>query len=238
MLDNEVLSQNETMPVENQEQSAQTQESQKEQNFRLLRERAENAERRALELERMMQMNMNANQQSTRIEIAEDDDLDVSDDMYVEGKQLKKFIKKQKNQSATLQKTIEELNQKISLANAEVRLKNQFNDFDSVVTKENLDKLASQKPALYRSIMANSDIYDRGYTAYELIKGSGLNINEYEAQDRRLEENRNKPRSAGNVSYQSSDTPLTRVGDYDRRTLTEERKAQLRAQVSAAKMYR
>jgi hypothetical protein len=216
----------------------QQQDSQKEVNMRILRERAEAAERRALELERMVQMNM-SQQQSNKIQIDDsDDDFDVSDDTYIEGKHLKKYVKNLKQELRNTKKQFEEYNQQNAVSNAEMRLKSQFNDFDSVVTKENLDKLASQKPSLYRSILANPDLYDKGYTAYEFIKNSDILSGQYQEIDRKVEENRSKPRSAANVAPQSSDTPLARVGDYDRRILTEERKDQLRRQVEEAKRYK
>lgn len=232
----EPVAQENNQPVQQQA----SQESQKEANMRILRERAEAAERRALELERMIQMNMNQSQPSTKMQVAEEseDDFDLSDDTYIEGKHLKKYVKSLKQELKNTKKQFEEFNQKNSLAQAEVRLKSQFGDFDNVVSKENLEKLAAQKPALYRSIMANQDIYDRGYTAYELIKSAGILGEEYAYVDRKLEENKSKPRSAANVAPQTGDTPLTRVGDYDRRILSDERKEQLRRQVEAAKMFR
>jgi len=211
--------------------------SQKEANMRILRERAEAAERRSLELERMVQMNM-SQQQTSKIQIDEDDDFDLSDDTYIEGKHLKKYVKSLKQELKNTKKQFEEYNQQNAMTNAEIRLKNQFSDFDSVVTKENLEKLNHQKPALSRTIYANTDIYDRGYTAYELIKNSGILSDQYHDIDRKVEDNRSKPRSAANASPQSGDTPLTRVGDYDRRFLTEDRKDQLRRQVEEAKRNR
>ena len=214
------------------------QESQKENNMRILRERAEAAERRSLELERMVQMNM-SQQQGQKIQIDDsDDDFDLSDDTYIEGKHLKKYVKNLKQELRNTKKQFEEYNQQNAVSNAEMRLKSQFNDFDSVVTKENLDKLASQKPSLYRSILSNPDLYDKGYTAYEFIKNSDILSGQYQEIDRKVEENRSKPRSAANVAPQSGDTPLARVGDYDRRILTEERKDQLRRQVEEAKRYK
>jgi hypothetical protein len=216
------------------------QDSQKEANMRILRERAENAERRTLELERMVQMNM-SQQQTNRMQIddsSDDDDFGVSDDTYIEGKHLKKYVKSLKQELKNTKKQFEEYNQQNAMTNAEIRLKNQFNDFDSVVTKENLEKLNQQKPALSRTIYANTDIYDRGYTAYELIKNSGILADQYQDLDRKVEENRSKPRSAANAAPQAGDTPLTRVGDYDRRILTEDRKDQLRRQVEEAKRYK
>lgn len=224
--------------VQKPNESAPTQESQKETSMRILRERAEAAERRSQELERMIQMNMSQQQNNKIVVENDDDDFGVSDDTYIEGKHLKKYVKNLKQELKNTQRQFEEYNQQNALTQAEMRLKNQFNDFDAVVNKENLEKLQQQKPALYRTILANADIYDKGYTAYELIKNSGIISDQYQELDRKVEENKSKPRSAANASPQSSDTPLTRVGDYDRRVLTEDRKDQLRRQVEEAKRNR
>lgn len=215
------------------------QESPKDTNMRILRERAESAERRSLELERMVQMNM-SQQQSNKMQIAdnEDDDFDISDDTYIEGKHLKKYVKNIKQELKNTKKQFEEYNQQNALTQAEIRLKNQFSDFDTIVTKENLEKLSAQKPSLYRTIISNPDVYDKGYAAYEFIKSSGIVSDQYHELDKRVEDNRSKPRSAANASPQSGDTPLTRVGDYDRRVLSEDRKDQLRRQVEEAKRNR
>jgi hypothetical protein len=124
------------------------------------------------------------------------------------------------------------------LNQAELRLKSQFPDFEAVVTVDNLKKLAATKPALHRVILANQDAYDAGYTAYEVIKNSGLIDTSYAEQDRKIEENKYKPRAAANAAPQVGDSPLSRVGDYDRRVLTEDRKMQLLKQVADAKMHR
>ena len=222
-------------------QQAPAQESPKDTSMRILRERAEAAERRSLELERMIQMNMSQNnQQSNKMNIvdSDDEDFDLNDDTYIEGKHLKKYVKNLKQELKNTKKQFEEYNQQHAITQAEMRLKHQFNDFESVVNKENLEKLQYQKPALYRTILANSDIYDKGYAAYELIKHSGILADQYQELDRKVEENRSKPRSAANASPQSGDTPLTRVSDYDRRILSEDRKDQLRRQVEEAKRYK
>ena len=228
-----------TQQQEPQEQSQQSQDTQKEANMRILRERAEAAERRAQELERMVQANMSQNHQSNKMQIQdEDDDFDLSDDTYIEGKHLKKYVRGLKQELRNTKKQFEEYNQQNALTQAEMRLKSQFNDFDTVVSQENLKKLEMQKPALFRTILANQDVYDKGYAAYELIKHSGIITDQYNELDRRVEDNKSKPRSAANASPQSGDTPLTRVGDYDRRILSEERKDQLRRQVEEAKRHR
>ena len=182
-----------------QEQSVQQNtdhELSKQASMRVLRERAESAERRALELERMVQMNM-SQQQTTKMQVVdEDDDIDISDDTYIEGKHLKKYVKNLKQELKNTKRQFEEYNQQNALAQAEMRLKNQFNDFDTVVTQDNLKKLEQQKPALYRTILSNPDVYDKGYAAYEFIKHSGVLDDQYQELDKKVEENRMKPRSA------------------------------------------
>jgi exonuclease VII large subunit len=205
----------------------------KQASIRVLRERADAAERRNRELESMIQQNM-SQQKANKMQIDDSDDFDMSDDTYVEGKHLKKYVKTLKQELKNQRQQFEEFNQKNSVAQAEMRLKSQFNDFDSIVSRENLEKLSMKKPELYRSIISNPDLYDKGHAAYEMIKNSGILTNQYEDIDRRVEENKLKPRSASNAAPQSGDTPLSRAGDYDRRILTEERKAFLRKQSEEA----
>jgi hypothetical protein len=230
--------QEDTQQEQNTEATQQKQaQSDKEYNFRAIRERAEAAERRAQELERMIQANMSQNQPSQKIQV-EEDDYGIDDDTYLEGRHFKKYAKTLKGELESTKKQLQEFQQQSSLTIAENRLKSQFNDFNKVVTKENLEKLASTKPHLYRSILSTQDMYDKGAAAYDIIKSAGLVKEEYKEEDKRLQDNRSKPRSAAGSPGQSADTPLTRVGDYDRRILTPERKEQLRRQVQQAKMYK
>lgn len=234
----QTYSQEQAAPVETAQEPRQQQDSQKEINMRILRERAEAAERRNQELERMVQMNMSQQQQSNKIQLVDNDDFDINDDDLIEGKHLKKYVKSMQKDLKDARKQFEDYSQTAALAQADMKLKSQFSDFDNVVSKENLEKLAILKPALYRTIYSNNDMYDRGYTAYEMIMNSGIVSDQYKNIDKRLEDNRTKPRSASNVAPQSSDTPLARVGDYDRRVLTEARKDELRRQVAEAKRNR
>lgn len=210
--------------------------AQREESMRILRERAKAAEQRAQELERMMQMNMSQNQPSTKMTIADDDDdSGVSDDAYVEGKQFNKHVKKLKQSAKQQREELEQIKQQYALSLAEVKIKATYSDFDNVVTQENIERLKVVKPSLYRSIMANPDLYDRGATAYDAIKMAGLVDETYPVQDQRIDQNKAKPRSQAVASPQSGETPLARVGDYDRRILTEERKEQLRRQIEEAR---
>ncbi|CAB4184535.1 hypothetical protein UFOVP1478_11 [uncultured Caudovirales phage] len=204
----------------------------KEYNLRIMRERMESIEKENQEYKRILQ------QQQQPVE--EDEDLNIDDDSFIEAKQYKKHIKNIQKDLKETKKLLEENSKKNAMANAQVLLKSQFNDFDTVVSEENLKKLSDTQPVLYRTLLASSDIYDRGYSAYAMIKNSNIikNNSQYSDQDKRLEENKAKPRAIGNASPQSGDTPLSKVGDYDRRILTEERKDQLRKQVEEAKRNR
>ena len=228
-----------TAPVveEPQQQVEEKIESNKEYNMRMMRERLEAAERRSLELERMIQQNMNQNQPSQKIELIDEyDGSDLEDDSFAEGKHLKKTVKSVNAKINELKK----LHQQTQVQQIELQLRSAFSDFDKVVSAENLEKLKQNKPFLYKSIISNPDLYEKGQAAYDIIKNSTFyaDKNKYEDVDKRIEQNKNKPRSIANVSPQTSDTPLAKIGDYDRRILTEERKAEIRRQVEEAKRNR
>jgi hypothetical protein len=215
-------------------------ESSKEQNHRILRERAESAERRLRELEQQMRSSRQEAPQKQRYEIVEEDEFDIDDDSYVEGKQVKKLLKKMDQKLRQTTQQFEQLNQANAVKYAETNLKAQFADFDSVVTEENLQKLSKSKAPLFRSIMANPDLYDRGYSAYEAIKAAGITTS-YEEPEAKPEPRRRIPGSAGSAPAQSAETPMMRMGDYqnsDRRVLSPERKAEIMRQVYQAKMNR
>ena len=185
-LNNGVETQQEQVVEASQQNTAN--EISKAESMRALREQRDAAERKAAEYERYIQQNM-SQQQTTKMQLHEEDDMDISDDNYVEGKHLKKYIKK-------LEKKIE---------------------------------------SNYRTILANPDLYDKGYTAYELIKNSGIasnNNNDYEDVDRRVAQNQSKPRSASNVAPQVSESPLGEVTNIGRRIISEKQAAEIIRQSS------
>lgn len=198
--------------------------SDKEYNMRQLRERAERAERE-LEYERR------AKQQPQQP--LEEDDLDVDADALLEGKHLKKYHKQSRGDLKKTQAQIDQINNALS----ELRLRTAHPDIDTIVTDENLDKLKRSKPHIYRSIIANPDFVDRGQVAYEAIT-TWIKPEKHAEPDRRLEENKSKPRSVGSVGPQASESPLTRVGDYDRRILSNADKDRIMREVQLAKSYR
>jgi hypothetical protein len=198
-------------------------QSDREYNFKVMRERAEAAERRAMELERLQQQKQ-----------AEQPDGLPDDDMYVEAKHLKKYKSTLNDVQEELKATRKQLEQFGNRA-AEDSVRSKFNDFDVMVNDENMGKLASTKPALYRSILSNPDLKDKLETAYDAIS-TFVQPTKYASQDKKLEENKTKPRSSATVSPQASESPLARTDDYDRRTLSKDRKEELyREMMQAAK---
>jgi len=196
--------------------------SDREVNLRVMRERAEQAERRALELERAMW------QQQHPKEVQQPD---YEDETLIEGKHMKKYDKKVEDMRAELEEAKKQL-ANFNTTSAELQLRAKYSDFDSIVNDDNIERLAKEKPALYRSILANPDLKDKGESAYEAIKVflKPQTVN-YEQVDRRIAENKMKPKASPSIAPQASDSPLSRVGDYDRRTLSDARKDELYAEM-------
>lgn len=208
-------------------------EKKQEENWRQIRQRLDAYERERVEFKQYLE-----NMQPKNAPQPQEDEIDIRDGEFVEGQTVKKYIKDLNKKLEETKKELHQIKSQSSEVTAEMRLKQEFPDYYSVVTEDNIRSLATFKPALYRSIMASPDLYDRGYSAYEMIKNSGLGQERYPEVDKKIEENRNKPKSAASLNAQVSDSPLSKANDYDRRVLTEERKEQLRRQVEEAKRNR
>jgi acyl-homoserine lactone acylase PvdQ len=195
----------------------------REYNFRVMRQRAESAERRAQELEQAMRPQQQTNE----------DDIGVEDDGIVEGKHLRKYSSSVKEMKKELEQTKKQL-EALNNVSSESYLRAKFPDFEQVVTDENLEKLSRAEPALYRSILSNPDLKDKGETARKAIIAF-VQPGKFDQQEKKLENNMNKPRSASTVAPQASDSPLSRVGDYDRRVYTESQKKEMYKEMIAAK---
>lgn len=223
---------NTTEAVETQQQPVEEKNNDKEANLARLRERAEAAERRLQELEneRMRAQEQKANNTSRPPQ----DDYDIDDDMYLEGRHFKKAfqpIKQQldeaRQQYSKTQAELEEMKRQRMLADAEQRVQQKFPDFSSVVNQENLRKLELTDPEAFNAIRDTQDVYSKAAVAYKLIKSANV-LDPAPEQEERIASNQQKPRSAAGMGGQSASTsPLSRVGDYDRRVMTPERRAEL-----------
>ncbi len=201
-----------------QEQQREVQ-SEREYNFKMMRDRAEAAERRAAEIEAQY-----AVRQQQTVQPAEDDS-ELVERRYV--KQLERKYQESENQREA---------DKAALS--ERLLRQSYKDFDEIVTTENIQKLARKKPALYRSIQHNPDMYDKGESAYDAIK-TFVGEAKYVDTNKKLEANLEKPRPATSMAPQQPETPMANMDYYSsgdgRRRLSPERVKELQAKMAAAR---
>lgn len=217
------------------EPSVQAQEAQKvsarekEDNLRILRERADRASRERDEYARRLQELENAKHADVP-----DEEFSMKEDDLVEGKHLAKYVKRIKQ----LEEQQRRYMQQSQESTAEMKLRSQHADFDKVMTLENVKTFSQAYPELAKSINASNDLYDKAYSAYTLIKKFGIyEETPYESDKVRAEANMAKPRPLASVSPQQGDSPLSRANAFAE-GLTDELRAQLRKDMDAArKLY-
>lgn len=185
-------------------------------------EARKNAERRAQELEERYG-NSNTNQQSATPNAAvEEDDLLVDNEDYVQGKHIKTTNKKFKNKLSVTEQKLAELDQKLAYFEAKMET-GSLDDFDKVVSDENLKILATLYPPDYKTLIQNPDLKSKSKTAYNMIKNYGIYKTEnYEEVSAKIASNSQKPRAASIVSPQTPQNPLTRLDEYGRRHMSED----------------
>ena len=175
------------------------------------------AEKRAQELEQRSQ-HISSQPQPVPVE---EEDIQIDNEDYVQAKHVKSSTKKLKSKLTATEQRIAELEQKLSYMQAQ-REVDSLPDFYSVVSDDNIKTFARLYPEDYESMMANPNLSSRSKTAYNMIKNYGIiQKPDTRAQEEKLVANQYKPKAAASVSNQSPQTPLTKVGDYERRVLTE-----------------
>jgi hypothetical protein len=238
------------------QQVAQTQpankpETNREYNMRVLREKAEVAEAENRHMKAMMANNAYQNQyqqpqQQRQSQPEPIEELKIDDDALIEGKQLKQYINNLKQE---FKRELQGIKAQSAEASAETRLKMQFNDFGQVVNAENVKNFAAVYPEEYRTAMSSPDIYGQAVTLYRLIKGQEMDKihtpqqperRSYSEEDRRIEENLKKPRTAAKVGTYADTSTLGRLNEYSsggRRMLTEADKAKVRERLDNSRRY-
>lgn len=189
-------------------------------NFAALRQKAEQAER---ERDAAIKKLQEIEQQSEEFTLGSDD--------IAEGKHLKKV---HQNVSREIKQLKDELNlyKKQAIESAtEARIKSTYQDFDSVVTSDNLSTLRDAHPELAATINSAPDLYSQAVTAYTMIKKLGIAADrQYQGDREKAQTNAYKPRPATSVSPQQGDNPLTRANAFAD-GLTDELKEQLRKEM-------
>lgn len=195
------------------ETQSKSEEKSKEYNFRQMRE---TLAQRDEEIKLLREQQVTSKEE----ELGEED--------LVEGKHLKKGLSEIKEM--ILQKELETVPDK---------LKSRFEDFDQVVTKENLEKLKKTEPELFFSIQSvdgksSSGLFAKGVTAYKTLKSLGISTGnqDYMKQKDQVHSNHMKPLSAQAIKGSGA----LHEANIFAQGLTPELKKQLRKEmVDAAK---
>lgn len=196
--------------------------------FKIVRERAQKAERERDEMARRLQQL----EASHTHEPEEDLEFSLGADELAEGKHLTKVDKKIKKMQQELQqyKALAEQN------SIEVQLKRKHADFDEVVSAANIEKLREEEPEIFDTITASNDLYKKGLTAYKMIKKLGIGErDEYKAEREVAEKNLAKPRPLVSGASQRGNTPLSQANAFAN-GLTKELKEQLWKEMQEAKL--
>lgn len=192
---------------ESSEQTAQKQ-SDAERNLANLRQQKEQLQRERDELKQRMEAIENHQNQQQQKSSKKEDTPQLADDDLVEWKYVRQQVE-------NLEQKMNQYQNMSTAAAAEARLKARYNDFDTVVTKDNIDKLREKHPEIAASISSSQDIYTQGAAAYDVIKRYGIYQDEtYKADKEKVHENASKPQSMNASSGQRGDSPLDKANAF------------------------
>lgn len=204
-------------------------EDKEERNYRALRQKAESVAIERDELARQLQEYRSVDNSKAEPSVPDEIEEVLGSSDIVEGRHLSKMGRKIKN----LESQIKNYEQKRDHIDVESRLKSQYSDFASVVSKENVEVLKSQYPEIASTLSSSSDLYSAGVTAYTFIKKFGI-IDQNPSKDdrfvdqrkKRINDNLNKPRSLSSISPHQGDSPLSNANAFAN-GLTDELKKNL-----------
>lgn len=200
-------------------------------NFRMIRERAERAERERDEAMKYAMSFHKPEIQAVQPDIEPEEDylsgLGIDNDGLAEGKHLKEILKEVRN----LKKELNSYKTKSTQDTVEVKLKTQYPDFDKVVSQDNLQSLRNMNPDLADMILSTPDIYKQAKLAYDMVKQYGIYKDQsrdqsYDQEKVVAQKNSAKPRPLASVSPQQGDSPLSKANAFAN-GLTTDLKAQL-----------
>lgn len=182
----------------NQEQRPSSEDQ--ERNWRALRQKAEEAERRAEAAERQSGEYSNLLKGFMENNKKPEDEEDDSD-IPTFG-QTKKTIRTEAEKIAReiVQQTLAERDE----ADAPRRVRKEFSDFDEIVTKQNVDYLIENEPELAALLKNEKSEYRKSIGAYKYIKALKLNKDSVEAMKQDADRNMAKPVSPNAVGTRNS----------------------------------
>lgn len=199
-------------PIEQQISQPVQSDSQRDQNWRAMRDKADSAER---ERSARIQAEQRAADLEKQLAAAKAGGM-LADDDLVEGRQFNQKMK-----------DIDQLRNDIAM----IAVQQKHQDFYNVVTDEMIEKVSQSKPHLYRSILSNPNIKERCEAMYD-VASQLKNAEKYADQDKRIAENLTKPRNSAIVGPQVSTSPLSTFSDGERRSLSRADKEAVRERVN------
>ena len=193
-------------------------------NWKETRRKMQELERRAKEQDELIAQ-MKAPPKAAPVE----DELDkLGDEDIVTKGQAKKLAAKMAEEIA------QRIVQQRENSTVEERLSTKFQDFNQVVTRENIELLKETEPELAMSLSHNTDPYSQGIAAYKLLKRLGIGEAEVSKEPVREKQkaiaNSQKPLSVNAVTKTSA------IGNAHmfENGLTEELKKSLRQEMAKA----
>ena len=191
------------------------------------------AERKAAEYEqRLQQMPQQQQPQSTQ----DEDYYEGDPDSYLEVKQAQKVAKKLSTKVAKADQRLAEMEQKLAYFEAMSDINN-IKDFNDVVTPDNLKTLERLYPDDYQTMMTNPNLKSKSKTAYNMLKNYGILDRNMKQMEEKVAANKAKPGTAAMAGgAQQPQTPLARIGEYERRVLTDADAKRIMSDLKAKKM--
>jgi len=210
-------------------------ESSQQMNFRALRLEKERLERERNEAYKKLYDHENSRKEVKPKEDPEEFmDVSLADDDLFEGRHYKQIQRQLKKQ----QETIDRYQQESNLSTTEVKLKNKYADFDSVVNEENIKRLKESEPELAAAIASTNDMYSKAVSAYKMIKQLGIHVVDNYGSDRDIAKNNAlKPKPLASVSPQQGESPLSKANAFANGLTPELKKQLLKEMVDSSKGY-
>jgi hypothetical protein len=193
--------------------------------FKTLRDAKDKAER-----ERDEALSILRQQYQPQQQVADEDqeEPDLAPDDIPEWRHVEK---KMKNMERRLQQYEQSNSQDIIYA----KVKAQYPDFDSIVSRDNVEMLKDNHPEIAQTLNSSPDLYAKAISAYKLIKQFGISQNpSIELDKAKAQRNAAKPKSAATVSAQQGQSPLSRANAFEQ-GLTGDLKDQLLKEMAAAR---
>lgn len=225
-MEQENTTQGQEQQVEQQEQQQEQQEQQvqqeapQERNFRELREQNERLRKEQKELKRKAE-ELEAYKKQFEQKQQASQNQDIGEDDLVEGRHLKKYKQE-------LEQYKQDIESRIQQQSARVQLRQDFSDFDSVMTADNIQELEKKDPDLAYSISNTHDPYLQGKLAYKYIKKLNIVDDETQKEKDKVHQNAQAPRPSQDVQ-QKNDGPLNYAYQYSQSP--EEKRQQIRKQL-------